>query len=1005
MILPPDARPPNSPRSAVKRSVLLPLLFAFLGVALGRTLAADDRLAFFEKKIRPVLVEHCYSCHSAGAEELGGKLLLDSRDGMLGGGESGPVLAAGKPDDSLLMQALRWDGIDMPPDGPLPDPVIKDFENWIAMGATDPRRGQTANEETAAAVDHEARWSFCPRSDPDLPIVQDTQWPWDPIDHFALASMEDVGLSPTHDADARTLGRRLYYDLIGLPPTQTQLDTFVRECETDRQRAVERLVDTLLGSQQFGVRWGRHWLDVARYGESNGDDGLGRNATFPHAWRYRDYVVDAFNSDVPYDRFLTEQIAGDLLPAEDATQGNRQLVATGFLAIGSKPAVAMNKNFAMDVVDDQINAVCTAVMGLSVACARCHDHKHDPIPTRDYYALAGIFSSTQTLYGKAGNEKLTAPPTPLHELKPDWNPDQKPADRTAPPKFPADYGAIIDGLEPAVHARLDAAPQQLTVPPEATYSAETFASVKETTIAGKLTSFEPSYSVSFWFFNKLNNEARPVTAYLFSRAKLGDKALPGDHLGIGGHFDKARTGRLFVFNGNEAKKTIGGTTVIPPQTWNHVALVRDGKQIKLFLNGRLELTDELPPTFGATEEFCLANRSDNFAPLEGHLAEFALFPRAISDEEAVQLHSASGQPRGLPPTPPSGLAMGVREKTKPTDCKVHINGDGGKLGPLVPRGTLTAYRDVAPENDAVLAELAIEPAASGRAALAAWLTDPNHPQTARVMANRIWLHLFGRGLVTTPDDFGVYGARPSHPELLDHLAGRFVDQGWSMKRSIRAIVLSRTYQLDSRCDAETAQQDPDHRLLTHHRRRRLDAEALRDSMLQASGAIDYAPAKGSAIEQVDALINWPPGEATDLHRKIPNRSIYLCMLRHAPPKELAAFDLPDGVGIAGQRESSTLPAQTLFLLNSDFVVEQADTLAERLLQFESIEDRQRIEAMFAAILHRSPSDDESAQTLAFLRQTDLQLAEEVTEPNRLRQRAWATVCQALLMTNEFRYVD
>src|SRR6056297_2182032 len=576
MILPPDARPPNSPRSAVKRSVLLPLLFAFLGVALGRTLAADDRLAFFEKKIRPVLVEHCYSCHSAGAEELGGKLLLDSRDGMLGGGESGPVLAAGKPDDSLLMQALRWDGIDMPPDGPLPDPVIKDFENWIAMGATDPRRGQTANEETAAAVDHEARWSFCPRSDPDLPIVQDTQWPWDPIDHFALASMEDVGLSPTHDADARTLGRRLYYDLIGLPPTQTQLDTFVRECETDRQRAVERLVDTLLGSQQFGVRWGRHWLDVARYGESNGDDGLGRNATFPHAWRYRDYVVDAFNSDVPYDRFLTEQIAGDLLPAEDATQGNRQLVATGFLAIGSKPAVAMNKNFAMDVVDDQINAVCTAVMGLSVACARCHDHKHDPIPTRDYYALAGIFTSTQTLYGAAGNEKLTAPPTPLHEL------------------------------------------QQ----PEA-----------------------------------------------------GEQASPA-------------------------------------------------------------------------------------------------------------------------------LAMGVREKEKPADCKIHINGEGAKLGPVVPRGTLTVYQKVAADERTLRSGLDISSNTSGRAELACWLADPDHPQTARVIVNRVWLHLFGHGIVGTPDDFGVYGARPTHPLLLDYLAERLVQHGWSLKRLIREIVLSRTYQLDSRCDPQ-----------------------------------------------------------------------------------------------------------------------------------------------------------------------------------------------------------
>ncbi|TWU01701.1 DUF1553 domain-containing protein [Neorhodopirellula pilleata] len=966
---------------------------------------ADDRLAFFEKKIRPVLVQRCYQCHSTDAEEVGGKLLLDSRDGMLGGGESGPVINLSSPDESLLLQALRWDGIDMPPDEPLPPPVIKDFETWIAMGAADPRDAHAVRETSAAAVDRESLWSFYPRSKPQVPVVQDSQWPQDPIDHFALASMEAAGLSPTQDADAETLGRRLYYDLIGLPPTRTQLESFVRQCETDRQLAVERLVDTLLGSQQFGVRWGRHWLDVARYGESNGDDGLGRNATFPHAWRYRDYVVDAFNSDVPYDRFLTEQIAGDLLPAETAEQRNRQLVATGFLAIGSKPAVAMNQNFAMDVVDDQINAVCTAAMGLSVACARCHDHKHDPIPTRDYYALAGIFASTQTLYGAAGNEKLTAPPTPLHELKSDWNPDQKPVDRTAPPQFPADYNEIIDRLAPAIHEKFNAPPQALIVPSEVTYSATTFATVKETTISGKLQTVDPSYSVSLWFFNRTNNDARPITAYLFSRAKLGDKSLPGGHLGIGGNHDKTRTGRIFVFNGNGAKQSTVGTTVIPPKTWNHVTLVRNGKHVKVFLNGRLEVAGELPHTFGETEDFCVANRSDNFAALDGHLGQFALFPRALSDEEASQLHAASGQPRGLPPMPPSGLAMGVRDKSKPTDCKVHINGEGGKLGPVVPRGALTAYQSFAPENDFATAELALDSGGSGRAALAAWLTDPNHPQTARVMTNRIWMHLFGRGLVTTPDDFGVYGARPSHPELLDHLAQRLVDQGWSMKRFIRSIILSRTYQLDSRCEPETASRDPECELLTHHARRRLDAEALRDSMLQASGAIDYAPASGSAIEQVDSLINWPPGEATDLHRKLPNRSIYLCMLRHAPPKELVAFDLPDGVGIAGQRETSTLPTQTLFLLNSDFVVEQADTLAGRLLENQSIDDHQRLDAMFSAILHRGPGDDETSQTLSFVRQIERQLADELTEPDRRIRKAWATVCQALLMTNEFRYVD
>ncbi|QEG38266.1 DUF1553 domain-containing protein [Roseimaritima ulvae] len=990
------------------RCVLLTVLACW---SYGPVAHADQREQFFETKIRPVLVQHCYECHSADAEEIGGKLLVDSRDAMLTGGESGPVLQAGQPEQSLLIQALRYDDLQMPPDAPLPEATINDFVKWVSQGAVDPRTESTA-PKTQASLDNEALWSFFPPIEPPLPTVADSHWPRDPIDHFVLARMQSAGLAPADDADPRTLIRRLHYDLIGLPPSADQVDAFVAAYEREGQTAVERLVDTLLISPQFGVRWGRHWLDVARYGESNGDDGLGRNATFPHAWRYRDYVIDAFNRDVPYNRFLTEQIAGDLLPADTAAQRNRQLTATGFLAIGSKPAVAMNSNFAMDVVDDQINAVCTTVMGLSVACARCHDHKHDPIPTRDYYALAGIFSSTETLYGAAGNEKLTAPPTPLHELtttlpKPGPRPDRK-----GTPKFPADYSSVIDSLQPVFHAKLDVAPESLTTSPAPSYSADTFATVKDTTIRGEFPEPTPSYSVSFWFRNQTPNNTRPITAYLFSRAKLGDKALPGDHLGIGGKHDKARTGKLFVFNGNATKKSVVGTTVIPTGTWNHITMVRDGRQMKVFLNGQLEINQPLEPTFGDSQEFCLANRSDNFAPLNGNLGEVALFSRALGDEQAMQLHTASGQPRGLRPPPAVGYAMGVRDKPKPVDCKIHINGQGNKLGPQVPRGTLTAYHTLDPDAPDVTQnpDMPIDGKHSGRLELAAWLTDPNHPQTARVMANRVWLHLFGQGIVTTPDDFGVYGARPSHPELLDHLALRFVQQNWSIKRLIRAIVLSRTYQLSSHGDADTVAADPDNRWLARQNRRRLDAESLRDSMLQASGALDYAPGQGSAIAALDQLINWPLGQSTNLHRPSQHRSVYLCMLRHAAPKELAAFDLPDGVGIAGKRDSTTLPSQTLFLLNSEFVVQQSQHLAARLLQESTSDDAQRVQRAFVATLQRTADESEVAQALALVASTRAALRDapegpaDDTPDQPLRQ-AWACLCQALMTTNEFRYVD
>ncbi len=840
----------------------------------------------------------------------------------------------------------------------------------LGFGGEPPTRVRARRpQQKEPELDTTALWSFAPRSEPVVPAVNHHGWCWDPIDQFVLAGIEAAQLRPTSDASPQTLIRRLYYDLLGLPPTTAAVQSFVSEYEREGRPAVERLVDSLLDQPQFGERWGRHWLDVARYGESNGNDGLGRNASFPHAWRYRDYVIDALNRDLPYDRFLTEQIAGDLLDAETAEQRNRQLVATGFLAIGAKPAAAMNNNFAMDVVDDQINTVCTAVMGLSVACARCHDHKHDPIPTRDYYALAGIFASTETLYGLAGNEKLTAPPTDLHTLVSSLDKGNTDAHRNSTPKFPESYATAIASLHPNLYAPLDVAPTGLQVEAaessSESFSPENYAAVTASNLHGQLPKANESYSVAFSFKNDTPNTARPVTAYLFSRAKLGDKRLPGDHLGIGGAHDKSRTGKLFVFNGNDDKQSVGSDTVIPVGTWNHLVLVREAGRVKVFLNGALEIDAPLKPTFGQSPDYCLANRSDKFAPLVGNLAHFAIFDRALSDQEAIELHAASGQPTG---TRTLGVAMGVRDKAKPVDCKIHVGGETAKQGPQVARGFLTAYEKVSldPHGDANVSQLEIDVQQSGRRQLAAWLTHADHPQTARVMVNRIWLHLMGHGIVATPDDFGVYGARPTHPELLDHLAHRFVQQNWSIKRLIRAIVLCRTYQLDSRGDQQLMAADPDNVWLTRHDRRRLDAESLRDSMLAASGQLDLRPGIGSAVEKVEALINWPPGESTNLHRPSNHRSIYLCMLRHAPPPELAPFDLPDGLTVTSRRDETSSPRQSLFLLNNGFVVAQSRALANQLLAADRIDDRQRIRLLFSQILQRHPSDSELAGALNFL---------------------------------------
>ncbi len=863
------------------------------------------------------------------------------------------------------------------------------------------------------ATQDDPRWAFQPMRTPDIPPVKNPGWPRDAIDHFVIARMESQQLHPGNDAKPAVLIRRLYYDLIGLPPSIEAVEAFQRAITGDSRGVVEELVDRLLASPHFGERWGRYWLDVARFGESNGNDGLGRNASFPHAWRYRDYVIDALNRDVPYDRFITEQIAGDLLPHENDAQRDRQLVATGFLAIGSKPAKAMNENFAMDVVDDQINVVSTAVMGLSVACARCHDHEHDPVPTRDYYALAGIFTSTETLWGRAANEKLTAPATPLHELKTmsrkDEQPDPSLGVTAGVPEFAPDYEKAILVLKPELHLNFQKLPGSLVVKKEVEVSTENAGAFNGGWLEGDLKEKIDSYTVSFWFRNDIENKARAVTGYLFSRGPGGVKGAPGDHIGIGGNYkNNPHHGKLFFFNGNEGGVSLPGRSVVPPRTWNHVVFVRDGKRATLYLNGSTEPEfdeEAAVTTRGATVIF-IGGRNDYFAlTLNGNMAQFALFPRALSADEAQELHSTSGRPRGsgkvLPPqrapkATPGNLAMGVRERKKPADTKVHRNGESKQLGEVVARGFLSAIK----MNETVK----VDPAQSGRLELTQWLTHPEHPLTARVMVNRIWLHLFGRPIVATPDDFGVYGARPSHLELLDYLARRFIEEKWSIKRMIRNIVLSRTYQLGSSPGPDLANIDPENIWLTRHNRRRLDVESVRDSILQASGQLDPNPRSGSDISQLDILINWPPGEAASLHRPSNHRSIYLCYLRHAPPPELTAFDLPDGVKVMGRRHDTTQPKHGLYLLNNPLAVNQADFLGIKLMAEAGETDADRVRWAYRRVLQRNPSGKELSRAIAFVKNTgdSLNSGERKTD---VQTFSWVILCQALLASNEFRYID
>ncbi|HIG84340.1 MAG TPA: DUF1549 domain-containing protein [Verrucomicrobia bacterium] len=973
----------NFTRIIIKWTGLLVLILFPYELAIG------DGVIFFESKIRPALVKYCYECHSSASNELGGSLSLEFRDDILRGGESGPAIVKGNPKDSLLIRAIRGnDDLAMPPKdkGPLPEGVIQNFVEWVEMGAPDSRAGKIANPKPK-----EQLWSLEPVSERSLPEVNDLEWPSDRIDHFILHKLESKKLLPAKDALPQTLVRRLYYDLIGLAPSMEEINAFALEYKRDSDEAVSALVDELLSSQHFGERWGRHWLDIARYGESNGNDGLGRNATFPHAWRFRDYVIDSFNRDVPYDRFIKEQIAGDLLSVDDVEERNRNLVATGFLAIGAKPAKAMNENFAMDVVDDQINVVTTALLGMSVSCARCHDHKHDPILSKDYYGLAGIFKSTETLWGKAANEPLTAPSTPLHELL-DRLPDNESSKSTVP-VFPSELKEATEGFNPVVYSTLKEATNEIALEKGISLSVENYAKCNKGRMRVKATVPYDNYSVSFWFRNDTGNSSQPITAYLFSYAKDGDDEQAGENIGIGGKHDKSVTGKLFIWNGKELNQSIAGSNEIAEGSWNHIVMVRANDRVRLYLNGEKdpEIDSEIKIAKNPGREIFVGSRNDNFAPLNGQLAEFAIFDRALAIEEVKRLHAASGQKVGAIQ---KGWAMGARDKKKIEDCKININGNSKKLGAVVSRGFPNSIGSKADS-------FSIGPDSSGRLQLAEWIVSEQHPLTSRVFVNRVWQHLFGRGIVNTPDDFGIYGSRPSHPALLDDLARRFMNENWSIKKLIKIIVLSRTYQLDSHIQDEgLLLMDPDNIFAGRHSRRRLDAETNRDRILQASENLVVGSTNGSAIDKLDILLNWPPGEAKYLHQVSNHRSIYLCMLRDAPPPELVAFNLPDGFSVKGLREKTDIPTQALFYLNSPLVVEQSKIIANNVMGVEKVFDKNHVKQIYLKVLRRLPSDDETVTAIGLVERVRSKI-----HGDDVLVRSCASFCQVLLASNEFRYID
>ncbi len=810
-------------------ALILSLVSASRLCAADKPLPDDAGIDFFEKRIRPVLVEHCYECHAEGRKRQGG-LLLDTRAGIRRGGDSGEAVVPGKPEDSLLLAALRHESVEMPPQGQLPKGVIADFEKWIRIGAPDPRDG--GNESVGESIDEMlARgrnfWSFRPISRPDQPAVSDADWALTPIDRFVLARLDQAELKPVGPAVRSALLRRVYFDLIGLPPTPEQIDAFLLD---DDPRAMERVVDELLQSPQFGERWGRHWLDVVRFAESSGG---GRTRVFDEAWRYRDYVIDSFNSGKPFDRFIREQLAGDLLEAGSLEERRSNLAATSLLSIGPINYELQDKNLLdMEVVDEQLDVISKAFLGMTIGCARCHDHKFDPIPARDYYALAGIFTSTKTL-----NHANVSSPV-MRDL---------PIDEETRQQVDA-YVATVEPLTRRI-ASVENAIKRLEgtsggAPMDRVVVAALTGTVIDETKARLVGSWTPSTSVKGFVADGYHHSSDPEAQAIYefkvdrpgryelrlSYTAAGNRASnvsveiwhpDGEGAAIVNMRKAPTVDAHFVSLGSfELSETVRVTLqcqnadgVVIADAVQLLPVATDGEVVSSFVDSS-KTSDSDPQEFEAAKQ--------KLADLKGELAEL--------NQRLQRLQKSS------PPAVPT--VMSVEESESPDDCRFCIRGNVHNPGPKVPRGFLSVMTGGKPA--------VIPDGASGRRELADWIASRDNTLTARVAANRIWYWLMGKGIVRSVDNFGTTGELPSHPDLLDWLASEFVEHDWSVRHLIRQIVLSRTYQLSSQPDPDVLRADPENRLLGSADRRRLDAESIRDAILSISGQLDLT-AGGSTI--------------------------------------------------------------------------------------------------------------------------------------------------------------
>ena len=958
-------------------------LAALFWAAVNVASAADQRspgsgLDFFELKIRPILAERCLECHSLAQGKTKGGLALDTPEGLRKGGDSGPVIVVGNPDRSRLILAIRYKDQDlqMPPKEALPADQVADFETWVRTGANLPAALVATAASSVTPASRTNHWAFRPLKASTLPKVKDKKWPRDPIDHFILSELEDRRLKPAPAAEKRTLIRRATFDLTGLPPTPDEIDAFLSDSSPG---AFAAAIDRLLNSPHFGERWGRHWLDVARYADSNGTE---NNLPYPNAWRYRDYVVAAFNQDKPFDQFIREQIAGDLLPSPSDDERLEYIIATGFLVLGPKVLFEPNRNkLVMDIVDEQIDVTTRAFLGLTVSCARCHDHKYDPIPTRDYYALAGIFKSTTALAANRNG--------PADAFRPQWL--ERPLGDAAQAKVVEKHEARLTELE---GERQRVRQQKMAFP----------GNIDSKQLTGIVVDNLVAEITGNW------KESTGSTNFV-DRNYLAD-----------GNADKGKKSVRFVA---ELPKSGNYEVLVSyPPFWNRATNVpvtiecAEGTRVVALDQRKIPDVDQIFVSIGryrfdagtnaavtisnkGTKGFVVAD-AVRFEFIDPSSSEMAMSMRPQSpamttprqpmpeldklDDEIFDLRAKA------PPPMPS--AMAVMEGT-PVNCQINVRGDPDRLGDEVPRGFIRCASGGGSAGPPLATET------SGRLELAEWIASPSNPLTARVMVNRVWLHLFGRGLVGTPDNFGTLSEPPTHPELLDHLAQRFIEQGWSMKRLIRVIMLSSTYQMSAAHNPAAYARDPDNRLLWRMNRRRLEAEALRDAMQIVSGQLDRKIG-GSLL-----LTNGLPMVDVSAQSGIVEtnrRSLYLPVLRNNLTDLFQVFDFPDPHVISGMRHTTSAPTQALFMMNSPFVQMQARRWAEVLLGNNSQEDLAQIKRAYLQAFGRPPTIAELQRAAQFLGSSDAQASTDNADLTH-RLQAWQNFCHALFASTEFRYLD